>query len=135
MRIARWQRARRAHWPPRAHGPSKGPKGPLTPKGPEGPFGPARLARASNEGTNPIKRQNVCSRSDKAHCLTGFVCAKHGPSLWFGNGSQIEENKSSQDGHVEPKLGCLGRSCLQVGLSWEMLGARWSAMGRLGAPR
>ena len=45
------------------------------------------------------------------------------------------QRKSDQDGHVESKLGCLGRSWLQVGLSWEMLGARWSAMERLGAPR
>ena len=43
--------------------------------------------------------------------------------------------KSDQDGQFESKLGCLGRSWLQVGLSWEMLGARWSAMERLGAPR
>ena len=33
--------------------------------------------------------------------------------------------KSGQEGHVESKLGCFGRSWLQFGLSWEMLEARW----------
>ena len=41
--------------------------------------------------------------------------------------------KFDQDGHVDYKLGCLGRYWLQVGLSWEMLGqdgTQWSDQER-----
>ena len=41
--------------------------------------------------------------------------------------------KSDQDGHVDSKLGCLGRSRLQVGLSWAILAASWAVLGDVGS--
>ena len=53
----------------------------------------------------------------------------------WGPERKPNRRKSDQDGHVESTLSCLGRPWLQVGLSWEMLEARWSGMERLRAPR
>ena len=90
-----------------------------------------------------VVRLNI-KKHGNAHTYYFLLLSFLGGGFEVGNGSQIEENPAKMDmlspswavlGDLGCKLGCLGRFWLQVGLSWEMLGARWSAMEQPGAPR